>query len=145
MTIADGGDWSAWYILYDTKDDKGEDNYFVVFPNKPILAKLTPNVAWMSPAAEAARRGGADGIAAINTIKSIIGVNPHTYISAPAVHGMSAVGGYSGNAVRPIALRFIAELGQDPNIQGMHISAMGGVETWQDALELFYSVQAVFR
>ena len=101
----------------------------------PILAKLTPNVAKMGPAAEAARRGGADGIAAINTIKSIIGVNPHTYVSAPAVHGMSAVGGYSGNAVRPIALRFIAELGQNPALEGMHLSAMGGVETWQDALE----------
>ena len=101
----------------------------------PILAKLTPNVAVMSPAAEAAVRGGANGLAAINTIKSIIGVNPHTYISAPAVHGMSAVGGYSGNAVKPIALRFIAELGQNPNLAGMHLSAMGGVETWTDALE----------
>ena len=101
----------------------------------PILAKLTPNVATMSPAAEAAKRGGADGIAAINTIKSIIGVNPHTYVSAPAVHGMSAVGGYSGNAVKPIALRFSAELGQNPALKGMHLTAMGGVETWQDALE----------
>ena len=101
----------------------------------PIFAKLTPNVATMSPAAEAAKRGGADGIAAINTIKSIIGVNPHTYVSAPAVHGMSAVGGYSGNAVKPIALRFIAELGQNPALKGMHLSAMGGVETWLDALE----------
>ena len=101
----------------------------------PILAKLTPNVASMGPAAEAAKRGGADGIAAINTIKSIIGVNPHTYVSAPAVHGMSAVGGYSGNAVKPIALRFIAELGQDPELAGMHLSAMGGVENWSDALE----------
>ena len=101
----------------------------------PILAKLTPNVAKMSPAAEAAKRGGADGIAAINTIKSIIGVSPHTYVSAPAVHGMSAVGGYSGNAVKPIALRFIAELAQNPVLAGMHLSAMGGVETWQDALE----------
>ena len=101
----------------------------------PILAKLTPNVAKMSPAAEAAKRGGADGIAAINTIKSIIGVSPHTYVSAPAVHGMSAVGGYSGAAVKPIALRFIAELAKNPEIDGMHLSAMGGVETWQDALE----------
>ena len=101
----------------------------------PILAKLTPNVARMSPAAEAAKQGGADGIAAINTIKSIIGVSPHTYVSAPAVHGMSAVGGYSGNAVKPIALRFIAELAQNPVLDGMHLSAMGGVETWQDALE----------
>lgn len=103
--------------------------------NIPILAKLTPNVAKMSPAAEAAKRGGADGIAAINTIKSIIGVSPHTYVSAPAVHGMSAVGGYSGNAVNPIALRFISELAQNPVLAGMHLSAMGGVETWQDALE----------
>ncbi len=101
----------------------------------PILAKLTPNVDRMSPAAEAAMRGGADGIAAINTIKSIIGVNPHTYISSPAVHGMSAVGGYSGNAVKPIALRFIAELGKNPNLSDMHLSAMGGVETWKDAFE----------
>ena len=104
----------------------------------PILAKLTPNVAAMSPAAEAARRGGADGIAAINTIKSIIGVNPHTYVSAPAVHGMSAVGGYSGNAVKPIALRFIAELGKNPKLQGLHVSAMGGIETWRDALEFIH-------
>ncbi len=101
----------------------------------PVLAKLTPNVARMSPAAEAAKRGGADGIAAINTIKSITGINPHTYVSAPAVHGMSAVGGYSGNAVKPIALRFIAELGQNPALAGMHLSAMGGVENWSDALE----------
>ena len=101
----------------------------------PILAKLTPNVAQMSPAAEAALRGGADGIAAINTIKSIIGVNPHTYVSSPAVHGMSAVGGYSGNAVKPIALRFIAEMGRNPALSGMHISGMGGIESWRDALE----------
>ncbi|MBR4163078.1 MAG: 4Fe-4S binding protein, partial [Solobacterium sp.] len=102
---------------------------------KPILAKLTPNVAKMSPFAEAAKRGGADGIAAINTIKSIIKVNPFTYVSAPAVRGMSAVGGYSGNAVKPISLRFIAELGQNPALKGMHISGMGGIETWKDALE----------
>ena len=101
----------------------------------PILAKLTPNVDKMSPAAEAALKGGADGIAAINTIKSIIGVNPHTYVSAPSVHGMSAVGGYSGNAVKPIALRFIAEMGHNPKLKDMHISAMGGVESWMDALE----------
>ena len=101
----------------------------------PVLAKLTPNVASMIPAAEAAKRGGADGIAAINTIKSIVGIHPHTYVSAPAVHGHSAVGGYSGNAVKPIALRFIAELGQDPALRGLHLSAMGGIETWRDALE----------
>ena len=101
----------------------------------PVLAKLTPNVAVMSPAAEAARQGGADGLSAINTIKSIMEINPYTFVSAPAVHGMSAVGGYSGNAVKPIALRFIEELGNNPSLKGMHLSAMGGIETWQDALE----------
>ncbi|HAT01767.1 MAG TPA: NAD-dependent dihydropyrimidine dehydrogenase subunit PreA [Oribacterium sp.] len=101
----------------------------------PVLAKLTPNVATMSPAAEAALRGGADGIAAINTIKSIVGVSPYTYVSTPAVKGKSAVGGYSGNAVKPIALRFIAEIGQNPVLKDMHISGMGGIETWKDALE----------
>ena len=101
----------------------------------PILAKLTPNVASMSPAGEAARRGGAEGLAAINTIKSIMQVNIHSYVSAPAVRGMSAVGGYSGRAVKPIALHFLAELGQNPELQGMHLSGMGGIETWQDALE----------
>ena len=101
----------------------------------PVLAKLTPNVATMSPAAEAALSGGADGIAAINTIKSIVGVSPYTFVSAPAVKGKSAVGGYSGNAVKPIALRFIAEIGQNPKLKGMHISGMGGIETWRDALE----------
>ncbi len=101
----------------------------------PILAKLTPNVARMSPAAEAAIRGGADGISAINTIKSIIGIHPDTYVSSPEVHGMSAVGGYSGNAVKPIALRFIAELSKNPVLADKHISGMGGIESWQDALE----------
>lgn len=101
----------------------------------PVLAKLTPNVATMSPAAEAALRGGADGLATINTIKSVIGVNPYTYVSAPSVKGKSALGGYSGNAVKPIALRFISELGQNPQLKGMHISGMGGIETWRDSLE----------
>lgn len=101
----------------------------------PVLAKLTPNVAAMTPAAEAALRSGADGIAAINTIKSVIGVSPYTYVSAPAVKGKSAVGGYSGNAVKPIALRFISELGQNEKLKDLHISGMGGIETWRDALE----------
>ncbi len=45
------------------------------------------------------------------------------------------MGGYSGSAVRPIALRFIAEMGQNPELRGVHLSGMGGIETWRDALE----------
>lgn len=103
--------------------------------DRPILAKMTPNLADMRPAARAALEGGADGIAAINTIKSITNVNLDTYATAPAVRGRSAVGGYSGAAVKPIALRFLAELGGDPALRGAHLSGMGGIETWRDAVE----------
>lgn len=97
----------------------------------PFIAKLTPNVTHIEESAEAAIRGGADGVAAINTIKSLIEVdiNPNNGIVN------ASIGGYSGKAVKPIALRFIAELAQDEMLDGKHISAMGGIETWRDALE----------
>ena len=101
----------------------------------PVLVKLTPNITDMVPMALAAKRGGADGIAAINTIKSITGVNIDTLVAQPAVQGKSMVGGYSGAAVKPIALRFISDLCRCEDLKGMHISGMGGVETWWDALE----------
>jgi oxidoreductase iron-sulfur protein len=45
------------------------------------------------------------------------------------------VSGYSGKAVRPIALRFIHELASDPSAGKMPISGIGGIETWRDALD----------
>ena len=101
----------------------------------PILAKLTPNVTDMVPMALAAQRGGANGIAAINTISSITGVSIDTLVAEPAISGKSMVGGYSGAAVKPIALRFISDLGRCPDLANMHLSAMGGVESWIDGLE----------
>jgi len=101
----------------------------------PVLAKLTPNITDMVPLALAARRGGADGIAAINTINSITGVDIDKLVAEPSVKGKSMVGGYSGAAVKPIALRFISDLYGSEELAGMHISGMGGIETWIDALE----------
>lgn len=101
----------------------------------PVLAKLTPNVADMVPMAIAARQAGADGIAAINTINSITGVDIYSFTAQPDVHGKSMVGGYSGVAVKPIALRFISDLSHSKELQGMHISGMGGIQTWMDAVE----------
>ncbi|MBR0451797.1 MAG: NAD-dependent dihydropyrimidine dehydrogenase subunit PreA [Oscillospiraceae bacterium] len=99
--------------------------------NLPVIAKLTPNVTHIEESADAAIRGGADGVAAINTIKSLIEVD----IDPKDGIFNSSIGGYSGKAVKPIALRFIAELGKDENLNSKHISAMGGIETWRDALE----------
>ena len=101
----------------------------------PLLAKLTPNITDMVPMAIAAKRGGADGISAINTILSITGVNINDFSPEPSVSGSSAPGGYSGNAVKPIALRFISDLASAKELQGMHISGMGGIENWYNALE----------
>lgn len=101
----------------------------------PILAKMTPNITDMRPVARAAIEAGANGIAAINTIKSITNVNLDTLTTAPAVRGYSSVGGYSGVAVKPIALRFIFELGSDDALMGRHISGMGGIENWRSAVE----------
>ena len=51
------------------------------------------------------------------------------------MRGLSSVGGYSGIAVKPIALRFIADMGADEKLKEVHISGMGGIETWRDAVE----------
>ena len=101
----------------------------------PLLAKLTPNVGDMRPMAIAAVQNGTDGLAAINTVKSIMGMNLDTYATSPSVRGMSGIGGYSGRAVKPIALRFVWELASCPELDGIPISGMGGIETWRDAVE----------
>ena len=55
--------------------------------------------------------------------------------SSPNVEGKCAVGGYSGKAVKPIALRFINDMKKDPRTKDAPISGMGGIETWKDAAE----------
>ena len=95
----------------------------------PVLAKMTPNISHMEIPAMAAVEGGADGLAAINTIKSI------TTSRSAEVSGRTAVSGYSGKAVKPIALRFIYDMAGCPGLKGVPISGMGGIETWRDALD----------
>ncbi|MDR3207824.1 MAG: NAD-dependent dihydropyrimidine dehydrogenase subunit PreA [Oscillospiraceae bacterium] len=101
----------------------------------PMLAKMTANATHMEIPALAALEGGADGIAAINTINCIIGVDLDTLVGAPDIQGLSAPGGYSGVGVRPIAMRFIQELASHPGLRGVPLSATGGAETWRDCAE----------
>lgn len=101
----------------------------------PVLAKMTPNIGNMEIPAIAAAEAGATGIAAINTIKSIMNVNMDTFASGPDVEGKTSVGGYSGKAVKPIALRFIHSMKSCEPLKGIPISGMGGIETWRDAAE----------
>jgi len=101
----------------------------------PILAKMTPNLGQMEIPALAAVKAGADGLAAINTIKSITGLDVETLAAYPAIENKSSVSGYSGKATKPIALRFIHDMAKHPRLAGLPISGMGGIETWKDALE----------
>ena len=101
----------------------------------PVLAKMTPNTGNMEPAALAALHAGATGLAAINTIKSILNIDLDSFSSGPDVRGKTSVGGYSGKAVKPIALRFIQSLKACPELADIPVSGMGGIETWRDAAE----------
>jgi len=100
----------------------------------PVWAKMTPNLTDITVPAQSAVRGGAHGISAINTIKSILGINHKTLRPLPTVQGYTVAGGYSGAAVRPIALRHVMELATAMP-EGVTISGMGGAETAEDAAE----------
>ncbi|MBR6997862.1 MAG: NAD-dependent dihydropyrimidine dehydrogenase subunit PreA [Prevotella sp.] len=93
----------------------------------PVIPKMTPNITHITEPAEACAEAGADAISAINTIKSV------TMDVDAAVSGRRTISGYSGRAVRPIALRHILELSELP--KKMELSGIGGIETWRDALE----------
>ena len=95
--------------------------------NIPVIPKMTPNVASMTQFALAAHFAGADGISAINTIKSVT--------LGAEVNGQRIVSGYSGSAVKPIALRFILEMANNPVMPGLQLSGIGGISTWRDALD----------
>ena len=101
----------------------------------PVLAKMTPNITDMVPVAIASLEGGADGIAAINTIKSVCTVDLAREIGMPIVDGKSSISGYSGKAVKPVALRFVQQMRSDPRLKDLAISGIGGIETWEDAAE----------
>ncbi|MHB1844930.1 MAG: NAD-dependent dihydropyrimidine dehydrogenase subunit PreA [Deltaproteobacteria bacterium] len=99
----------------------------------PVWAKLTPNVGNVVLPATAALEGGADGLSMINTILSVVGVNLATLRPLPTVEGHAVPGGYSGQAVRPIALRQVMEVARAH--PGVALSGMGGIETGGDAAQ----------
>ena len=104
---------------------------------KPVWAKMTPNVTHIEDPSRAALKSGATGISAINTIRSVMGVNLETLRPEPAVEGYTTPGGYSCRAVKPIALRMVMEIAQliRKEYPGRSLSAIGGVETGNDAAE----------
>ena len=105
----------------------------------PVWAKMTPNVTHIEDPSRASLKAGCEGISAINTIRSVIGIDLDTLRPMPSVEGYTTPGGYSCKAVKPIALRMVMEVAtlirDEFDGQGKTVSAIGGVETGSDAAE----------
>ncbi|MCP3944325.1 MAG: NAD-dependent dihydropyrimidine dehydrogenase subunit PreA [Desulfobacteraceae bacterium] len=100
----------------------------------PVMAKMTPNITDMTEPALYAKRGGADAIAAINTVLGISQIDLNQFTPKPNVFGLGTISGTSGPAIKPIGLRFISEMAKCKEL-ALPLSGMGGIETWVDALE----------
>lgn len=95
--------------------------------NIPIYVKLTPNVTDITVIAKAAEKGGADGLSMINTL---LGMRIDVKKRRPLLgHNM---GGLSGEAVKPIAIRMISQVRQ---ITSLPIIGMGGIASAEDVVE----------
>ncbi len=107
------------------------------FAKIPVWAKMTPNVTHIEDPTRAALRAGCQGVSAINTIRSVIGVDLETLRPEPSVEGYSTPGGYSSRAIKPIALRMVMEIAQviRDEFPGRSLSGLGGIETGSDAAQ----------
>jgi dihydroorotate dehydrogenase (NAD+) catalytic subunit len=92
-----------------------------------LIAKLSPNVTDIVSIAQAAHRAGADGLSLVNTL---YGMSINIETATPRLG--NTVGGLSGPAIRPLALKLIFDVAQSVKIP---IIGMGGIMTWQDAVE----------
>jgi dihydropyrimidine dehydrogenase (NADP+)/dihydropyrimidine dehydrogenase (NAD+) subunit PreA len=103
----------------------------------PVWAKMTPNITHITDPGRSALAAGAQGLAAINTILSVMSVDLKTLRPQPTVEGYSVPGGYSCRAIRPIALRMVMQLAQMivDEFPERSISGIGGVESGEDAAQ----------
>ena len=99
---------------------------------KPVFVKLTPNVTDITWIAKAIENAEADGFAAINTVQSFLGIDLDTLEPILNIDGHTTYGGLSGEAVKPIGFRCVAQLRQHSDLP---ILGMGGISNWQDAAQ----------
>ncbi|KAL4424499.1 hypothetical protein ABPG77_006808 [Micractinium sp. CCAP 211/92] len=103
----------------------------------PVWAKMTPNITDITQPAHAALAAGCEGVSAINTITSVMGINLDTLRPEPCVEGHTTPGGYSSKAVKPIALAKCMAIAQTikSEFPDRTLSGLGGVNTGRDAAE----------
>ena len=98
-----------------------------VLDRKPLIVKLTPNVTDITQPAKGAEDAGADGISAINTLLGMkIDIDKRRPVLA------NNTGGFSGPAVKPVAVRMVHQISKAVNIP---ILGLGGIMSGEDAIE----------
>jgi dihydroorotate dehydrogenase (NAD+) catalytic subunit len=102
-----------------------------VLPGKPLIVKLSPNVEDITQTARGAIEGGADVLSLVNTFTAMA-IDIHKRRPRLA----NVTGGLSGPAIKPIALHLVSRVYRNvAKAANVPIIGMGGVQTWQDAVE----------
>lgn len=95
---------------------------------KPVIIKLSPNVTDIVSIAKACEDAGADGISLINTL---LGMRIDLRTKKPVI--ANTMGGFSGSAIFPVALRMVYQVSSAVNIP---VVGMGGVSSAEDVIEM---------
>src|SRR3954465_2916543 len=102
-----------------------------VLPRKPLIVKLSPNVEDVTVTARGAIDGGADALSLVNTFTAMA-VDIHKRRPRLA----NVTGGLSGPGIKPIAVHMVSRVYRNvAKPAGVPIIGMGGIQTWQDAVE----------
>lgn len=104
---------------------------------KPLMVKLSPNVTSISDIAKAVEAEGADAVSLINTM---LGMRIDIHTRRPILK--NNVGGLSGPAVFPVALRMVWQVANAVNIP---VVGMGGIAKWEDAVEMLLAGAAALQ
>ncbi len=108
-----------------------------VLNNTPLMVKLTPNVTNIAAIAEAVEAEGADAVSLINTL---LGMRIDVNSRRPIIK--NNVGGLSGPAVFPVAVRMVWQVASRVKIP---VVGLGGIATWQDAVEMMLAGAAAVQ
>lgn len=104
---------------------------------KPVMMKLSPNVTNIAEIAKAVEAEGADAVSLINTL---LGMRIDIKTRRPILH--NNVGGLSGPAIFPVAVRMVWQVA---NAVSIPVCGMGGISTWQDAVEMMMAGASTFQ
>ena len=107
------------------------------YAKQPVIMKLSPNVTDITEMAKAVEAGGADAVSLINTLTGMkIDINRKQFVLA------NKTGGVSGPIVKPVAVRMVYQVA---NAVKIPVIGMGGISTWEDAVDLFLREQVPYQ